>query len=107
MKNQPWVTDDVLDLCDNRRDLKKSMKTDPEVAVQYSGTNRDTIRKMKEVKEQWIVDQCTNIEAGMRTGNSKAALSTLKQLTKLHQTKSTMVEDKDGNPLTEEAAVSR
>ena len=41
----------------------------------------------------------------MKTGNSKGAYDTLKLLTKPHQTKTSVIEDKDGNLLTEETVI--
>ena len=61
----------------------------------------------KETKEQWIIDQCRDNEAGMKTGNNKAAFDTLKLLTKSHQTRLTVIEEKNGNLLFEETAVIR
>ena len=52
---------------------------------------------MKEVKEPWIIDKCDDIEAEMKTGNSKVAFDTLKLLTQSHQTRLTVIEDTSGN----------
>ena len=58
-----------------------------------------------EAKEQCITDQCATIGDEMSTGNSKVAYNTLKLLTKPHQSRTTVVEDKRGNLLTEESAI--
>ena len=34
-KKQPWVSNDILDLCDERRSLKKTRHFDPQSAMQY------------------------------------------------------------------------
>ena len=47
---------------------------------------------MKAAKEEWIEEQCKNIEKGMMSGNRKEAYNTLKALTKTHQHKSAVVE---------------
>ena len=60
---------------------------------------------MKEAKEQWISDQCDNIEKGMKKGNSKLAYDTLKNLTKTQQNRSSVIEDTSGELLTESSAV--
>ena len=104
-KNKPWVTNDILNLCDERRELKKTKNDNSEATNMYNKVNRNIRKQMREAKEQWISDQCDHIDAGMRSGNSKAAFDTLKRMTKPHQNRSTGIEDKNGNLLTEEQAI--
>ena len=104
-RKQPWVTNDILDLCDTRRNLKGKRYTDPGAAEQYRTTNRLIRKKMTAAKEEWINQQCETIEEGMQFGNSKMAYSTLKTLTRPQSNKTTVLEDKDGNLLTENTAV--
>lgn len=106
-KNNPWVTDDILDLCDLRRTLKKTKKDNPETANQHTIVNKDIRKKMREAKDKWITEQCERIDAGIRQGNSKAAYATLKTQTKTQQIRSAIIEDKAGSLLTEKAAVTK
>ena len=109
-KNKPWVTDDILDLCDLRRTFKKTKKTkkdDPEAAKQHTLVNKNIRKRMREAKEKWITEQYESIDAGIRQGNSKAAYATLKKLTKTQQPTATIIKDKDGSLLTEKAAVTK
>ncbi|XP_052268247.1 uncharacterized protein LOC127869629 [Dreissena polymorpha] len=55
---KPWVTADVLNLCDKRRDLKKK-KNDTEGAKQYKAVNQEIKKSMKKAKENWIEEQTT------------------------------------------------
>ncbi|GFR70433.1 endonuclease-reverse transcriptase [Elysia marginata] len=98
---QPWVTNEVLDLCDKRRELRKR-KFGSNVAMNYQLANKAVRKKMKEAKEKWIDDQCVPIEKGMSSGKSKQAFSTLKMLTKTLQPKVNLIEDKDGRLLTDD-----
>ncbi|XP_076443957.1 uncharacterized protein LOC143282244 [Babylonia areolata] len=104
-KHQPWISNDILDLCDKRRSLKKTKNTSPNEAAQYRETNKLVRKKMEEAKEQWINDHCEKIEKGMEEGNSKFAYATLKKLTKTQQNKSSVIEDTSGELLTESSAV--
>ena len=104
-KHRPWITNDILDLCDERRALKKNKHSSPEGAAQYRAVNTSVRSKMKEAKENWLDQQCKDIERGFQRGDSKKAYETLKTLTKVQQNKSTVIEDKDGNLLTESSAV--
>lgn len=106
-KKNPWVTDDILDLCDYRRSLKKTKKDDPEAAQQHTLVNKKIRKRMREAKEKWITEECKTIDAGMRLGNSKAAYATLKTLTKTQQHTATIIEDRDGALLTEKTAVTK
>ena len=50
-KSMLWVTSNILDLFDKRRELKKIRKVDPEIAKLHNEVNVKIRNKMKEVKE--------------------------------------------------------
>ena len=52
-KKKPWVTKDVLDLCDERRDLKKK-RYEAEEANEYREVSRRIRKAVKKAKEDWI-----------------------------------------------------
>ena len=60
-RKKPWVTKDVLDLCDERRDLKKK-RYEAEGAKGYREANRRIQKAVKKAKEGWIGAQCEEIE---------------------------------------------
>ena len=102
---QPWVTNEVLDLYDQRRHLKEQKYTSTEAGLEYREVNREVRKKMKAAKEEWTEEQCKNIERGMMSGNSMEAYGALRALTRTQQHKSAVVEDSSGNILTESKAV--
>ena len=55
-KKKPWMTNDILDLCERRRSLKKRRKEGPLATQNYSQVNQVIRRKMKEAKENWITN---------------------------------------------------
>ncbi|KAK2178782.1 hypothetical protein NP493_530g00006 [Ridgeia piscesae] len=67
---KPWVTADLLDLCDKRRELKKKKK-DAEGVRQYRAANQEIKKGMKKAKMNWIEEQCQDIEDSMKKNNSK------------------------------------
>ena len=69
---KPWVTKDVLDLCDERRDLKKK-RYEAEGAKEYREANRRIQKAVKKAKEDWIGTQCEEIETCLNKTNSKRA----------------------------------
>ena len=70
-KIQPWVTNEVLGLCDQRRQLKQQRHTRTEAGLRHRKVNKEVRNKMKTAKEEWTEEQRKNIEKGMMLGNSK------------------------------------
>ena len=75
---KPWVTKDVLDLCDKRRDLIK--RYEAEGAKEYREANRRIQKAVKNVKEDWIGAQCEEIETFLNKNHSKRAYQRVKDL---------------------------
>ena len=67
-----WVTKDVLDLCDERRDLKRK-RYEAEGAKEYKEANKRGQKAVKKAKEDWIGAQCEEIETCLNKNNSKRA----------------------------------
>ena len=58
-KKQPWITNDILDLCDERRSLKAAKnKNNIELISKYRKVNNKIRKDMKTAKDQWIQMQC-------------------------------------------------
>ena len=62
-RKKPWVTKDLFDLCDERRDLKK--RYEAEGANEYREANRRIQKAVKKAKEDWIGAQCKEIELAL------------------------------------------
>ena len=103
-KRKPWVTHEILDLCDQRRDLKKK-RGEPEGAKDYREIKRKIRTEMKMAKNSWIQDQCQEVEACLRKNNSKKAYQLVKDLITEKQGKSTTIQDKSEKCLTDENAI--
>ena len=105
-KKQPWITHNILDLCDVRRKLKLTLtKVKPvtqELKDKYRQINIRIRNLMKEAKETWIQSQCTGINEEMAKGRvNKKGYQTLKILTKTTRRKTMIILDKDNKPVTE------
>ena len=48
-----WITAEILDLCDKRRELRKK-RYEPEGSEKYKEVNNNIKRCMKKAKENWI-----------------------------------------------------
>ena len=69
-RKKPWVTAEILDLCDRRKELRKKRfepeelrkkRFDPEGSEKYREVNNNIKRCMKKTKENWIREQCSEI----------------------------------------------
>ncbi|XP_068250327.1 uncharacterized protein [Palaemon carinicauda] len=100
-KTQRWVTDEIMDMCNKRRELKKN-KTTPTGATEYRKINRKIRKSMNQAKEDWIGKQCTEIEEKLEKNNSRRAFQIVKDLTKPKPARVSTIQDKAGNCLTEE-----
>ena len=103
-EKKPWLTRDVLDLCDERRDLKKR-RYEEEGAKEYRKANKRVQKALKKAKEDWIDNQCKEIYACLNKSNSKKAYQLVKDLTSENQGRSTTIQDKSGKCLTEEQEI--
>ena len=98
------ITKDVLDLCDERRDLKKK-RYEAEGAKEYREANRRIQKAVKKAKEDWIGAQCEEIETCLNKNNSKIAYQLVKDLASQKQGRSSTIQDKSGKCLTEEKEI--
>ena len=69
-RKQPWVTRDVLDLCDERRNLKKK-RYEAEGAKEYREANNRIQKAVKKANEDWIGAQCEEIETCLNNNKKK------------------------------------
>ena len=99
---KPWVTSDILDLCDKRRELKNK-KGDTDGRERYKRVNTEIRNIMKKAKEKWIKKQC--IENDLKNNNTKRAYQTVKEPTNTKQRRVCVIQDKTENCLTEEHEV--
>ena len=98
----PWVTIDILALCTKRRKLKnKKNNKDRDGMAQYRAVNQEIKKGIKKAKENWIGEQCQNIDDCLKKNNSKKAYKLLQDLTGTKQERTTTIQDKDGTCLTE------
>ena len=57
-KIQSWITDDILDLCDKRRELKAMKNNSDKLKDEYRKVHNLIRRSMKKAKEDWLEQQC-------------------------------------------------
>ena len=103
-KKKKKVIAEILDLCDKKRELRKK-RFEPEESEKYKRVNNNIKRFVKKDKENWIGQQCSQIEENLRKNNSKRAYQLVKDFTTVKQGKATTVQDRSGKCLTEERQI--
>ena len=96
-KKKTWITAEILDLCNKRRELRKK-RFELEGSEKYKEVN-DFKRCTKKAEENWIGEQCREIEENLRKNNSKRAYELVKDLTTVKKGKVTTVQDRSGKCL--------
>ena len=94
-RKKPWVAKDILDLCDERRDLKKR-RYEEEGAKAYTEAYKRIQKAVKKAKEGRIGVQCEEIETCLNKTNSKRANQLVKDLTSETQGRFTTIQEKSG-----------
>ena len=85
-KKKTWITAEILDLCDKRRELRKK-RFEPEGSEKYKEVNNNIKKCMKKAEENWIGERCSEIEENLRKNNSERAYQLVKDLTPVKQGK--------------------
>ena len=84
-KKQHWVTNKILDLCDERRMLRKNKNSNQFTADKYRLINTKIRKEMRQAKEEWIDNQCRPVEDSIADSNTKKVYEALRNITKTHQ----------------------
>ena len=87
-KKKPWITADILGLCDKRRELRKK-RFRPEGSEKYTEVDNNIKKCMKKAKEHWVGEQCCEIKETLRKNNSERVYQLVKDLTTVKQGKAT------------------
>ena len=77
---------------------------EPERSDKYRKVN-NIKRCTKKAKENWLGEQCSEIEENLRKNNSKRAYQHVKDLTTVKQGKAAIVQDRSGKCFTEEREI--
>ena len=105
-RNVAGKSRDVLDLCNERRDLKQKKKRyEAEGAKEYREANRRIQKAVKKVKEDWIGARCEEIETCLNKNNGEREYQLVNDLTSEKQGRSSSIQDKSGKCLTEEKEI--
>ena len=77
-------------ICATKGENLKRKRFEPEVSEKYEKVNNNIKRCMNKAKENWIGEQCSEIEENLRKNNNKRAHQLLKDLATVKQEKVTI-----------------
>ena len=103
-KKKKWITDDILEMCDKRRELKNK-KHDAQGRSQHRDINNKIRKAIKQAKENWIEEQCEEIDINLTKSNTKRAYQIVKDLTTTKKGRASTIQDKRGKSLTEDQEI--
>ena len=98
-RKKPWITDEILDLMDDRRRLKSIAE------VRYRELDRRIQRLCRVKKEEWLNARCKDVEESAKV-DSRAMATQIRELSgKKRMARSTVIKDRNGDILTERGEV--
>ena len=103
-KKKKWITDDILEICEERRELKNK-KHDAQGISQYRDINNKIRKAIKQAKENWIEEQCEEIDTNLTKNNTKRAYQIVKDPTTTKKGRASTIQDKSGKSFTEDREI--
>ena len=106
---QQWITDEILDLCTEKREAKKARNTNPsqESINRHRQKCNQVKQKCREAKRQWIANQCKNCEDSFRRGQSRELYRTVRTITKEWKNNTTTIKNDNGEKISDKEEVSK
>ena len=99
-RKENWITAEILDLCDRRRELRKK-RFEPKGSEKYKEMSNNIKRCMKKAKENWIGEQCSETKENLRENNKVEGIPNERH-DHCETGEATTVQDRSGKCLTKE-----
>ncbi len=104
-KKSPWTSKKVLELADQRREVKASGLDNSESVKKYRALSREIKQQMRRDKNDYISSKCMEIEKHSEVNNTRDMFKNIKSLTKKAAPKLNVLKDENGNILTEDEEI--
>ena len=105
MRKQPWITDEILELCDKRRSLKEIKHKSSKHAEEYRIVHNIIRRSITDKKDEWLKSQSNQIDYELKRGvHNKRAYNTIKAITNPTNRKISNIEDANCIPLEDDTS---
>ena len=101
-KRKPWISEDTLNLVDQRREIKHCLPYRPELKSSYNRLTHEIRRSLDQDQEKWYNTKCTEIESLQRTHQTRTLHQKIKEVTNGTKipTKTLGIKSKDNITLT-------
>jgi hypothetical protein len=99
ISRKPWISKQTLKLADEKRRLKQIQHTSTQHAEQYKEMCKKVKKSARHDKENWIDEQCEEVEKGLKIGNTRQAYSLIKMLGKKFIPRLNVIRNKEGTIL--------
>ena len=104
-QQKPWLTSEVLELSNERSNVKQQRLNDPSKKPRYNFLNREIKWKSRECKEAWLQNVCKEVEHANYSKKAKQVYSSIKTITGTKSRSMRSVKDKDGEVLTDDKRI--
>ena len=104
-KTAPWISKEILELSDQRKQLKADRNKSSELRKEYNLMTRKIKRKSKECKQQWIEAKCQKVEDSQRKHDTRTLYKTANEICGTFVPKLTTVKSKAGETLAEKEQI--
>jgi len=101
-KNQPrkpWISKEVLEMSEKRRDMRPTRAKSEENKKRYNKITKDIKRRVKECKENWMEEKCRELEKNAKTQQTDKLFRAVKEICGTFRTRTTAVRDEEGHIL--------
>lgn len=96
-KKPPWISQEVLQLSDDRKLLKhKKTLGDEETRKKYNRITKEIKKKSKQCKEDWISKKCEEVEKYKKQNDTRKLFQTVKEICGQFEAKTSIITDKRG-----------
>src|SRR6218665_1314285 len=95
----PWITREVLELSDKRRDIRKVKDHNEENRKRYKEITKEIRKKSKRCKEKWIEGKCQEIEDTNGMVHTGKLFQVAREICGTVNTRLASMKNKEGKPL--------
>ena len=104
---KPWITERTLNLVDEKRLAKLRRQDSEKHAETYKKVCNAVKMSVRQDKEQWLKDRCTEIEKCTESNKSKSAYKLIRETRKKWQGRQSAIRDKNGVMLQSKEEISQ
>src|SRR3984885_12289194 len=106
-EKKPWITKKVLEMSDERRNMKKERKLSEENRKKYNEITRLIKKKAKNCKKVWLEEKCSEIENNTGGPNTGKIFQTVKEICGTANTRLITVKSKEGKLLNDKTEIKQ